>query len=191
MFPAKPARRQLPLAALLLALLSACSHLPDSRIDQPDWQISGKLGIRQPDTRSVVLLFDWQQQGERYLIHLFNSLGRLELTLSGDHHHALAVQANGEHHRADTPEQLLQQLTGWSFPLADSRHWLQGQAAGNEQHSSHNAAGQLDTLVSGDWQVLLDKYQPVDGKPLPHRLQLQHTPMTLTLIVKQHARFQP
>lgn len=183
-----------PALALVVAalLLGGCAFTPPSDlITNPDWQISGKIGIREPDVHATVLLFKWQQQDDRYLIHLFNTLGRLELTLSGDSTFARAESSDGKVAHADNAEELLHKITGWSFPVTNARYWLQGQTTGNESDIHLNEHNKPATFSTSTWQVALDRYKDVDGKILPHRIKLDGNDLTLTLIVKDHAAFTP
>lgn len=180
------------LAAVLLS--GGCAITPDSDlISKADWEISGKLGIReaQAQAQSAVLLFNWQQQDDRYLIHLFNALGRLELTLSGNRHFARAERSDGHKAEAENAEALLQQLVGWSFPVSATRFWLQGQTAGYENNIKHHDDNTLAGFTTPAWQVTLDRYRAVDGKNLPHRIKLNRDDISVTLIVKNHAAFTP
>lgn len=175
-----------------LLLLTACATPPASTaISEPDWEISGKIGIREPGSRPNTLLFNWQQQQARYVIHLFNSIGQIQLTLSGNGQQATAIQPNGETHIADSPEALLLQLTGWYFPVSSARHWLQGRTDGHEHAIAYNDQALPEQFTALQWHVTLNNYQPVQNKPLPHRIRLQQDQLTLTMIISDHARFTP
>lgn len=180
------------LTLLLLCVLTACTSTPDIRISEPDWEIAGKIGIREPQ-RSTSLLFNWQQQQDRYVIHLLNTLGQIQLTLTGDQHHALAISPDGKKRRAATPEILLLDMTGWHFPLQSARYWLQGQTDNPAAAATRDNSGKLTALASGEWQVAFSQYKPVGAQQLPHHLQLQHDsdPLRLTLLIKTHAAFTP
>lgn len=189
MFPSK--WQHLALIALAL-LISACASTPDSNLSDPDWEISGKIGIREP-ARSTTLLFNWQQQEERYVIHLMNSLGQVELTLIGNTSEARAIRPNGKTYKASTPDALLLQLTGWHFPLAQARFWLQGLPTGTEFQVQHDSEQRLTQFHSDEWQAQLSQYRTVEQSQLPHRLILQHDKdsLRLTLLIKNHAVFTP
>lgn len=188
MFRCKPLHTTLLLLALLI---TGCATQPDTYISEPDWEISGKIGIREPQ-HSTSLLFNWQQQQDRYVIHLLNSLGQIQLTLTGDSKHAIATSPDGKIRRAATPETLLHDMTGWSFPVSASRWWLQGQP-GNSINTVYDAQNRLTRLSAGHWQVSLDRYRETGDNELPYRLQLQHDSDTLkiTLLIKHHAVFTP
>lgn len=176
----------------LCYLLSACANKPITELDQPDWEINGKLGIREAQ-HSNTLLFNWQQQDQRYVIHLMNTLGQIELTLTGDQQQAIAIRPDGTLRKAATPESLLLQLTGWHFPISDARLWLQGKSSGNEYDITLNAEQQPASFHAGDWQVHLSQYKKVAESQLPYRLQLQHhnNSLRLTILIKHHAAFTP
>jgi|SRR5690554_3947844 len=174
-----------------LIIISGCASKPSYEIQQPDWEISGKLAVREPQ-RSTTLLFNWQQKNDHYLIHLMNPLGQIQLTLVGNKHYANAVDSDGNIHQANNAEQLLLNLTGWQFPIQSAQLWLQGKAdksADKLQYSEQR----LSDLQSRQWQVALSHYRPIDGQQLPHRLRIvkEDGLLTLILIIKQHAHFLP
>lgn len=175
----------------LLLIISGCASKPGFDIQQPDWEINGKLAVREPQ-RSTTLLFNWQQKNDHYLIHLMNPLGQIQLTLVGNKQYASAVDSKGTIHQAKNAEQLLLHLTGWHFPIQSAQLWLQGKADESASKLQYDEQ-QLSALQSLQWQVTLSHYRPIGGQLLPHRLRIQQEDglLTLTLIIKQHAYARP
>lgn len=173
-------------------LLAACAtpHF-DNNLSHPDWEISGKIGVRESATRATSSMFQWRQQDDRYAIFLLNSIGQIQLTITGNNKQAKAQQPDGKTTTAKTPEELLQKLTGWYFPVTASRYWLQGQTQGTETDILHLENGFLYQFQSNPWKAVLSNYKSVDGVFLPHKIQLSQDKLSLTLIVKQHAHFTP
>lgn len=179
------------LASLLLVsstlLIAACStpNVKD-QLNQPDWQVSGKIGIRESMLRATSSLFQWKQQDDLYVIYVFNTLGQPQFTLQGNEHLAHLEVADGSEATARNAETLLEQLTGWSFPVEATRQWLQGQLQGNETDVSYNAQQQLTGFMMEDWQVELGRYKPVGNNIYPHRVKLKNEKITLTIIIKDY-----
>lgn len=176
---------------LLVLLISACAIKPNIEIQQPDWEINGKLAVREPQ-RNTTLLFHWQQKKDHYVIHLMNPLGQIQLTLVGNKHYARAVDNEGHDYQSKNAEQLLFSLTGWHFPIQPVLLWLQGQADQFAYALVYNEQ-QLQSLKSQQWLVNLSHYRQVEGQLLPHRIRIEQEDglLTLTLIIKQHAYFLP
>lgn len=177
----------LPLSLMLISLLlSACASKPKFQLHEPEWEMSGKLAV-QEKTRNTKLLFRWQQEKERYLIHLMNILGQIELTLLADKHLAAVMASNGKVYQANNADELMQGLTGWHFPVEVMRLWLQGKPDAQAQQLQYDQLGQLTALQSLGWQVEFSQYK----EALPYRLRLTHAESELSVIViiKQHAQF--
>ena len=180
------------IVAIYCCLLAACATPRfDSSMANPDWEISGKIGIQQKGTRSVSVLFKWRQKKNDYAIFLFNNLGQIQLTIIGNNKTALAQQPDGTTTSASTPEALLKKLTGWSFPVSDTRYWIQGKTRGSETMITHSSQGLISAFKSRQWQVKLMDYKEVSSALLPHKLKLQQENIHITLVIKEHALFIP
>lgn len=173
--------------------LASCAFTPEQQthITEPDWEISGKIGIKESTLRASSSLFQWKQQDEQYIIYLFNTLGQTQLTLSGNNSFAKIEKMNGDTATANTPEELLKQVTGWYFPISSMRYWLQGKTQGDEHNIIRTSEGNLNTFSTSHWQATLEKYKDVAQQPLPHKIKLQKNDLKITLIIKQHANFTP
>ncbi len=182
-------------ATLFIAcyILASCSLTPKQppHFTHPDWEISGKIGIKESTLRASSSFFQWKQQDEHYIIYLINAIGQTQFTLSGSDHQASIQKANGETATADTPEELLEQVTGWHFPVSAVRHWMQGKTQGSEKNIIRTDEGHLYTFNTENWQATLEQYKPVAQQMLPHKIKLQQNDLKITLIIKQHAHFTP
>lgn len=175
----------------IVLLLSACASKPSIEIQQPDWEINGKLAVREP-TRNTTMLFHWQQKKDHYVIHLMNPLGQIQLSLVGNKRYASAIDNKGQHYQSKNAEQLLYNLTGWHFPIQSAPYWLQGKADTFATQVIYDKQ-QLSELKSLAWRVAFSRYRNVDDQALPHRILIEQEDglLTLTLIIKQHAHFIP
>lgn len=173
-------------------LLAACaSPRFDSNMADPDWEISGKIGVRETALRATSSIFQWRQKDDQYAIFLLNNLGQIQLTITGNRKTALAQHPDGKTEKAKTPEELLEKLTGWYFPVTSARYWLQGLPQGNETGIQRSNEGFLTHFSTKEWQAELGNYKAVDGVFLPHKIKLEQATLSITLVVKQHAHFIP
>lgn len=173
---------------LLLAcsLLIACAAKPTKQLRSPDWERSGKVAI-QDEQQHTTLLYHWQQADEDYIIHLMNPLGKIELLLQGKNGKVSAQAADGKTHQANDAEQLLYQLTGWSFPIHDAQFWLDGKAGPKGTDLETNNDLNLVRFNSDEWQVELSRYK--NQKPSRVTAEHQNLPLRVQLINKHYARF--
>jgi outer membrane lipoprotein LolB len=180
------------LMACFCVLISACAgHRFDSSLDNPDWEIAGKIGIRETGGSSSSSLFQWRQKNDHFAIYLINSLGQTQLTIIGNKRKAIAQQANGKTTSAKNAEDLLLDLTGWYFPISSAKYWLQGQTQSEAEQQTYTIDGHLNSFTYQNWQVRLDNYHNTQGATLPHKLLLRQNKLAITLIIKQHAQFNP
>lgn len=116
-----------------------------------------------------------------------NPLGKVELLLKGWEEHASAKTANGQTFQADSPEELLEELSGWLFPITHAQHWVEGQAGPGSYDLEYNSEQLLVRFKSRDWQVELSNYK--DQKPRRIKITHQLTELRLQMIIKNHVRF--
>lgn len=116
-----------------------------------------------------------------------NPLGKVELLLKGWEEHASAQTANGQTFQADSPEELLEELSGWLFPITHAQYWIEGQAGPESYDLEYNSEQLLVRFKSRDWQVELSNYK--DQKPRRIRITHQLTELRLQMIIKNHVRF--
>lgn len=171
---------------LICSFLVACAAKPTTTLRSPDWERSGKIAI-QDEQQNVTLLYHWQQEGEDYIIHLMNTLGKIELLLKGKNGKVSAQTADGTKHQADNAEELLLTLSGWSFPIRHAQYWLDGQADPNGKNLEVNNDLNLVRFNSGNWQVELGKYK--NQKPSQIKAQHQNPFLRIQLVNKHYARF--
>ena len=80
------------------------NHL--SRFDQ--WQLRGKLAVKQPSDSGTAIINGWRQQGERYDLSLSSSfLGMGTTRLTGVPGFIELTLANGETYQSSDPETLV------------------------------------------------------------------------------------
>ncbi len=171
---------------LLIFLVTACSQQPiNQQWTQADWIIHGKIGFKQSIFKSGSLSFQWQQQRDNYLIHFFNPLGQLEVTLQGNGNQVIAEKSNGDILKADNAEKLMLQLSGWSLPLQELRQWFKGQASANAMQIQTQDS-LVQSFLTPTWQVALSKYQQNGDHIVPFRIKMKNDNVQLTLIIKQH-----
>ena len=176
------------LLALLASLwLSACSTLTPKIPSQFDhWQVRGKLSvINATDSNSGYLT--WQQQQDNYDIYIAGPFGAGGSRLTGNKHQASLLLAGWKQaQQSRTPERLMQDYLGWSFPLQDIRYWVKGQSApGSQAQAQYNEQGQLTALNQHGWEIKFSRYQQYQGQWLPSLIKMTGHDYRLTLAVKE------
>jgi len=194
---------RLPALLLLLLALSACSSFHqretlefggDPRAWQAhrasvepltDWILQGKLGVRAPrESGSGTVL--WLQDQGNYDIRLSGPLGRGATRILGDRHGILLDIAGQPIQQADSPEELLEQQIGWRLPVNNLLWWVRGlPAPDSPSRLQLDTDSRLARLSQSGWTVEYSRYQQIDGRMLPQRLQLSGHDVLLTLVITQ------
>ena len=206
--------RRLPLAScrLLLLILFLAAGLPGcalfqapstppppagTQVDWPshvrsltllqEWQVQGKIGVRtQNDAGSAYL--DWSQAQDSFYITLSGPLGQGTTIIKGNPTGARLDNNDGTW-IAESPDQLVQEHTGWEIPISNLLYWVKGmQAPGSHAILQHNTLGTLATLKQDGWALTYDQYSQQLGTLLPCRIRIQKGELRVTLIIK---RWQP
>lgn len=197
--------RFLLLLPLWLALLAGCATRTDSGsianpdfnahrdmvLAQTDWQLGGRLNVRQQNQSDTVNL-NWQQQSQDFDITLSSTVLGLGTTRISGNDNGLSVEKAGE-----VPVTLpnLQALTrdylNFEFPAANLLYWVRGlPVPGAAATTAFDANNLLTVLTQSDsagrrWQLNYDRYAAVDGVALPGRIRLATGDLQLTFLVRE------
>ncbi len=149
------------------------------------WRASGRVGVKTGDD-GWTASFSWRQTGDDYSIRIHGPLGRGLVELAGNPDRVLLMQTGQPVRVAQSPEALLYQATGWSFPISGLRYWILGvPVAGQAERHSLNAGGGLQRLHQAGWEIEYSDYQPVDGMNLPVKLKLANGDIRVKLIARE------
>ena len=126
----------------------------------------------------------WRQDGDEYRIRLGGLIGEAALEIRGGPAGVELLDRDGVHH-ADSPESLLQERLGWSFPLQGLRYWVLGITAPGA------AVGRLDLdrqgrpvlLRQSGWRIVYRRYSEVGDLDLPERLDIDRAELEARLVV--------
>ncbi|WP_029653037.1 lipoprotein insertase outer membrane protein LolB [Marinobacter daepoensis] len=186
--------RQATFATLLTTALAGCTTiqlepLPDGMTNQPpadwaqrsqslsrfnQWQLSGKLAVKQPSDSGTAVINQWRQQGERYDLSLSSSfLGMGTTRLKGVPGFIELTLANGDTYRSSEPESLVAAATGWNLPIDNLTWWIRGlPAPDGDFRLLFDETNHLAILKQNGWEIRYDRWQGFvdDLPPLPARI---------------------
>lgn len=172
---------------LLSILVSSCGHWQQQKLDSPQWQVGGKLVIKEPDQKAVSVQFTWQQQDDHYLIHIINPLGQVLMRLSGNDNQAQLIDHEGNEYNAASAEALLAKFSSWRLPISHLRYWVHGQLLGDESNTQFNTQNQPIAATKEPWNISW-KYSV--GIINPKKISLNHITQQqkIIVIVKSYER---
>lgn len=146
-----------------------------SRLDQlTQWQLSGKLAVRQPSDSGTAIVNHWTQNGKHYDIGLSSSfLGMGSTRLQGTADFIELTMPGGDRYQSGDPEAVVEAATGWQLPLGNLTRWIKGQPGTEGRYRLlFDDQGQLALIRQQGWEIRYDRWNRfVDGYPrLPARL---------------------
>ena len=135
------------------------------------FNLQGKIGIRTPQ-QSGSAFFRWSQDNQDFDIELSGILGVGKTQISGKPGEVTLNSANTGLIRAESPEELLQQATGWNAPITHLVQWVQARPASTDAKITKDDLQRPTQFLEDDWTVDLS-YN--DQAALPNKLILKQS----------------
>lgn len=145
--------------------------LPSQEMVKTQFSIAGKIGVRTPQQNGSAF-YAWTQVNNYFAIDLTGALGIGQTRIEGIPGKVTLTSAKTGTLQAASPEELLQQATGWQAPISYLVLWVQGKPASGSAQAQYDEQQRLKTLTEGGWQVQLS-YDNAD--PLPQKLVMIQT----------------
>ncbi len=145
--------------------------LPSQEMVKTQFSIAGKIGVRTPQQNGSAF-YAWTQVNNYFAIDLTGALGIGQTRIEGIPGKVTLTSAKTGTLQAASPEELLQQATGWQAPISYLVSWVQGKPASGSAQAQYDEQQRLKTLTEGGWQVQLS-YDNAD--PLPQKLVMVQT----------------
>lgn len=156
--------------------LSACqsiqtqpqtAHASAQGLNQFDLQ--GKIGVKTPE-QSGSAFFTWQQDQDQFDIELSGILGVGKTQIKGQPGQVTLNSAKTGLVTAESPEDLLEQATGWRTPITNLVHWVQAKPASLKAELQKDEQQRIQQIIEDGWTVNLSYNQTAT---LPNKLILQ------------------
>ncbi|CUX96605.1 lipoprotein insertase outer membrane protein LolB [Candidatus Doolittlea endobia] len=127
--------------------------------------------------KKIYARFNWTQiNADHYQLILTNPLGSTEISLNVQSGVAELVNNQGKRYVSNSPEVIIQKLTGMSIPLDNLRQWMLG-LPGNATNFTIDSCGYLHTLNYSHneqrWIVIYQGYHDNTFPALPSNLELR------------------
>ena len=133
------------------------------------FNLQGKIGVRTPQ-QSGSAFFTWVQQQQQFDIELSGILGVGKTQISGKPGQVTLNSAKTGLIYAESPEELLEQATGWQAPITHLVDWVQARPATVNAQIQKDSQQRPTQFIEDGWTVDLS-YN--DSASLPNRLILK------------------
>jgi len=192
-----PGRSRRRFLLLAVAMLPGCESLPrlgpdgSARWKQRRGRISaitrfgfdGRLALRTARD-ALNARIRWTQDEDEYRIRLGGLIGEAAVELRGGPAGVDLIDRDGVHH-ADSPESLLRERLGWTFPLRGLRYWVLGITApgSSVERMDLDRQGRPLLLLQSGWRIVYRRYSEVGDLVLPERLDIDRAELEARLVV--------
>jgi outer membrane lipoprotein LolB len=184
-----------PGTLLLLLALTGCAT-PPAREAGPtardlvsaryaNWQMRGRVSLIKGNQGWHASL-NWREDAGYYQLNLSGPLGQGAMRLEGNAAGVRLQTADGRTYAARDADALVRSITGWQLPVAGIRYWVRGvPVPGEPAVVKADAHGRLVSLTQSGWDIRYDRFQDLDGRAWPTRLQLTTDDLSVRLVVDQ------
>jgi outer membrane lipoprotein LolB len=155
-----------------------------------DWELSGRLNVRQQNTSDTVNI-NWQQRDQSFEIRFSGTIGLGAVQVHGSPGQVVVEKAGAETVVLPDLQALAQNYLGYDFPAAQLLYWVRGVPAPDGLISTTlNADLMLGTLVQADntgrqWQLEYEDYQPVMDVWLPGQIRVTSGDIRLRFLINE------
>jgi outer membrane lipoprotein LolB len=154
-----------------------------------DWQLEGRLNIRQQQQSDTVSI-RWQQQGDTFEITLSSTMLGLGTTqVSGGNGKVLVEKAGEAPVTLPDLQALTRDYLAFDFPATNLLYWVRGLPAPDlPAATTFDDNDLLASLTQQDssgqhWQLTFDRYTSVDALVMPGRIRMSNEAVQLTFLV--------
>lgn len=145
------------------------AHVSQQVEAENQFNLQGKIGVRTPH-QSGSAFFTWVQQQQQFDIELSGILGVGKTQISGQPGQVTLNSAKTGIIYAESPEELLEQATGWQAPITHLVDWVQARPATVNAQIQKDPQQRPTQFIEDGWTVDLS-YN--DSASLPNRLILK------------------
>lgn len=132
--------------------------------------INGKIGLVSPNQAGSAF-YVWSQRGKSFEIELAGAMNLGQTNISYNGKTATLTNEKGTL-TADTPEDLLQQSTGWQAPISQLSYWIMGNPAPSDSEHQFDNQQRLTTADNHGWQATFEYSK--NSEKLPNRITVRH-----------------
>ena len=151
-----------------------------------DWFLNGRVAIIN-GVESWHLSMEWQRHDDRYILDLAGPLGAGHAQLTGTNEGVVLVDSDKNYFYADSPDRLLQEVTGVRMPVKSLLYWMRGIADGNVKTDKKvlDDYGRLAELQQDGWHVRFKRYIYVGKHELPQKIFIDGVDLKVKIFIDE------
>ena len=150
------------------------------------WHINGRIAIINGD-ESWNLNMEWQRHDGKYILDLSGPFGAGHAQLTGIDEEVVLVDSDKNYFYSDSPERLLQEVTGVKMPVTSLLYWMRGIPNWNikEQKEKVDEFGRLYQLEQDGWRIRFKRYIDVAKYELPQKVFIDGHDLKVKIFVDE------
>ncbi len=151
-----------------------------------EWRVEGRAAFR-VGREGGQSGFVWEHTPASRQFSLSGLLGLGSLVLEDGGSGARLTTDSGEIREGRSPEQLLQQTTGWSFPVREAGYWIRGIPApmGAPESMVLDTQNRLHYLNQSGWSLEIRRYQQVGEIELPAMVVMEQGEIRVKMVLSR------
>lgn len=136
-----------------------------------DWHLNGRIAIIN-GVESWHLSMQWQRHDDKYILDLSGPFGAGHSQLTGTNEGVVLVDSDENYFYADSPDHLLEEVTGVRMPVTSLLYWMRGLPNWNikKQNQKIDEFGRLRQLQQDGWRIRFKRYVDVGKHELPQKV---------------------
>jgi outer membrane lipoprotein LolB len=151
-----------------------------------DWLLNGRIAIINGQ-ESWHLSMKWQRHGDKYILDLSGPFGTGHAQLTGTDEGVVLIDSDKNYFFAESPDRLLQEVTGLQVPVKSLLYWMRGIADWNikTDKQSIDSFGRLAKLKQNGWDVHFKRYITVGKYELPQKIFINGFDLKVKIFVDE------
>lgn len=151
-----------------------------------DWFLNGRVAIINGD-ESWFLSMEWQRHDDKYILDLSGPFGAGHAQLTGTNDGVVLVDSDKNYFFSDSPDRLLQEVTGLRMPVKGLLYWMRGLPNWNinKEKEKIDEFGRLAMLQQNGWRVRFKRYLDVEKHELPQKIFIDGYDLKVKIFVDE------
>lgn len=150
------------------------------------WHLNGRIVIINGQ-ESWNLDLQWQRHDDKYILDLSGLFGAGHSQLTGTDDGVVLVDSDKNYFYADSPDRLLQEVTGLRMPVKSLLYWMRGLPNWNikKEKQQLDEFGRLALLQQDGWRVRFKRYIDVAKHELPQKIFIDGFDLKVKIFVDE------
>ena len=161
----------IPFSIFTLFLASCATPTYTSLSDAQSYKAYGRSAIKAPEQSGQVGFSIDQNRNEALNIVIQGPFaqGRVDMSI---HDSYSTLTTNGQTYSGETPDELFQKVTGFTWPVAGTRSWLQAIPSSAMPKVTYDKQQRPQSFSEDGWDVVYNEWAPASGMSLPKRMTI-------------------